>query len=254
MNGRAILRWTGRAALVPLFLGAMLGVALAYPEPFFAYHTERGNLTLYSDRPFDAAKVQTVLARIEARVRTSPLDDGAANTILVANADWRQRLFMNVVYGVGGVNFYPLTRNVFLRNANIEQDQLIRPNGTPAEAPRSFTYFAAHEIGHSLTGARLGAAHLWNWRLPQWIQEGYADYVGLGGDVDIDALYRQYRAGDRMMDYAKSGQYRRFRLLAAYFLQREHWSVDRLLQSGLSQADAEAMLNAGMRRHFHAGT
>ena len=242
-------RWVRRlgiAALVPVFLAGLVAVALANPEPFFAYHTLRGRLSLYSDRPFDTAKAQGILAKIEARLKTSPLDDGAPAAIFVSNADWRQRLFMNLAYGAGGVNFYPLTRNVFLRDAKIEADQLIRPDGTPAEAPRSFTYFAGHEIGHSLTGARLGAAHLWNWRLPQWIREGMADYVGLGGAVDIDALYRQYRAGDPMMDYAKSGQYRRFRLLVAFFLQRKHWSVDRLLQSGLPQADAEAMLNAGM--------
>ncbi len=245
---RRWMRWLGVATLVPVFLAGLVVVALANPEPFFAYHTARGRLTLYSDAPFDAVKGQAILARIEARLKTSPLDDGAAHAIFVSNARWRQRLFMNVAYGAGGVNFYPLTRNVFLRDSRIEADQLLRPDGTPAEAPRSFTYFAAHEIGHSLTGARLGAAHLWNWRLPQWVREGYADYVGLGGDVDVDALYRQYRAGDRMMDYAKSGQYRRFRLLVAFFLTREHWSVDRLLLSRMGQSDAEAAMNAAMTK------
>ncbi len=240
------LRWTLIAALAPAALGAMVGAALAYPQPFFAYHTARGNLALYSDRPFDAAKAQAVLARIAARLKASTLDDGGAHAIFVANADWRQRLFMNLAYGAGGVNFYPWTRNVFLRDAAIEQDQLIRPDGTPAESPRSFSYFAAHEIGHSLTGARLGAAHLWNWRLPQWLREGSADYVGLGGDIDVDALYARYRAHDPKFDYARSGQYALFRLLAAYFLKREHWSVDRLLNCGLSQEEAVARMNAGM--------
>ena len=240
-------RWLGLMALVPLALVACVGAALAYPEPFFAYHTALGRLTLYSDRPFDAARVQTILAQVEARLRTSPLDTGAPHAIFVANSDWRQRLFMNVAYGAGGVNFYPITDNVFLRDSRIERDELIRPDGTPAESPRSFTYFAGHEIGHSLTGAHLGAAHLWNWRLPQWEREGYADYVGLGGRIDIDALYKRYRAHDPKMDYAKSGQYTTFRMLVAYFLQREHWSIDRLLESNMPLDEAERRMEAGMK-------
>jgi hypothetical protein len=90
-------------------------------------------------------------------------------------------------------------------------------------------------------------AHLWNFAMPQWIREGYADYVGLGGDVDVAALYLRYRAGDPAMDYNRSGQYTRFRLLVAYLIQREHWTVDRLLTSNLSQDDAEKRLNADMK-------
>lgn len=242
------LRIAGLVALVPLALAAMVGTALAFPEPFFAYSVHEGRLTLYSDRPFDAAKARAILEHVDARLKTSPLDHGEASAIFVSNAAWRQRLFFTIAYGAGGVNYYPWTRNVFLRRADIDADQLIRPNGTPAEAPRTFTYYAAHEIGHSLTGKRLGLAHLWNWRLPQWIREGYADYVGLGGKVDVDALYRQYRAGDPTLNFAKTGQYKRFRLLVAFFLRHEHWSVDRLLLSNLPQAEAEARMNAALHR------
>src|SRR6201996_4428965 len=100
------LKWLGVAALVPVALAGMVGAALAYPQPFFAYHAERGDLSLYSDRPFDAVKAQSLLATIDARVRTSPLDDGTPNAIFVSNANWRQRLFMNMAYGAGGANFY----------------------------------------------------------------------------------------------------------------------------------------------------
>ncbi|MBS0470274.1 MAG: hypothetical protein JSR60_04315 [Proteobacteria bacterium] len=159
-------------AVVPVALAATIGVTLAYPRPFFSYSVTEGRLTLYSDAPFDRGKARTILERVDARLKTSPLDDGAADAIYVANARWRQRLFFNIAYGAGGVNFYPWTLNVFLRQSNIDKDELLRPNGIPAEYPRTFTYYAAHEIGHSLTGRHLGFAHLWNWRLPQWIREG----------------------------------------------------------------------------------
>lgn len=242
------LRWVGGTALVPVALAGMVGAALAYPQPFFAYHAARGRLAIYSDRPFDAAKAQGLLAAIDARLKTSPLDGGEANAVFVANVDWRQRLFMNIAYGAGGVNFYPWTRNVFLRTADIDHDRLFGRSGKAAAPPRTLVYYAAHEIGHSLTGKRLGAARLWNWRLPQWVREGYADYVGLGGDVDVAALYVRYRAHDPSMDWAKSGQYTTFRMLAAYFLTREHWSVDRLLNCGPAQDDAMRRMEAGMTR------
>lgn len=241
------LKWLGVAALVPVALAGMVGAALAYPQPFFAYQAERGRLSLHSDRPFDSVMAQALLAQIDARLKTSPIDDGAPSAIYVASADWRQRLFMNIAYGAGGVNFYPWTRNVFLRTADIDHNRLFGRSGKPTAPPRTFVYYAAHEIGHSLTGKRQGAARLWNWRLPQWVREGYADYVGLGGDVDVDALYARYRAHDREMDWAKSGQYTTFRLLAAYFLTREHWSVDRLLNCGLTQDQALRRMDAGMR-------
>ena len=151
-------------------------------------------------------------------------------------------------HGAAGVNYYPLSNDVFLRRSDIDRDQLFGHSGRPAPPPRTLAYYGAHEITHSLTAERLGAGKLWNHALPQWVREGYADYVGLAGKVDVDALYRRYRAGDPELDWKKSGSYARFRLLVAYMLERERWSVDRLLGGGLSQTRAEAIMNAGMAR------
>jgi hypothetical protein len=247
MNRRRILKWGGAIAAVPLTLALLLGTALAYPEPFFAYHAERGRLSLYSDKPFDAEKAKALLAEVERRIALSPLDHGAAHAVFVSNAAWRREIFMNTASGAAGVNFYPVTRNVFTRGAEIDRDELIRPSGTPAEKPRTFTYYMAHEITHSLTGEARGLAQLWNFRLPVWIREGYADYVGMGGKgpVDVDALYRLYRAKDRRFD-PKSGYYARYRLLVAFFLDRKGWSVAQLMASGMTLDDAEREMNAAM--------
>ena len=230
-----------------MVVGLNLGYAgvLAFPDCFFAYYTERGRLALYSDVPFDAGKGQKVLAGIDARLGRSPLDDGLPDRIFVANADWRQRLFMNIAYGAGGVNFYPITRNVFLRNSDIDTDTLYGRSGKASEKPRTFTYYAAHEIGHTLTAERLGVLHLWNFRLPVWIREGTADYVGLGGDIDVDELYVHYRAHDPFFDL-RSGHYDRYRLLVAYFLKRKHWSMDQLLRSNMTIDAAERQINGDL--------
>jgi hypothetical protein len=242
---RRFLRRLGALAL--FVVGVNIGYAgvLAFPDCFFAYYTERGRLSLYSDATFDAGTGQKILAGIDARLIRSPIDDRLSDRIFIANADWRQRLFMNIAYGAGGVNFYPITRNVFIRNSDIDADTVYGQSGKPSEKPRTFSYFAAHEIGHTLTAERLGLLHFWNFRLPTWIREGTADYIGLAGDIDVDELYARYRAHDPFFD-PKSGHYDRYRLLVAYFLKRKHWSMDQLLLSNMPMQEAEREMNADL--------
>jgi hypothetical protein len=135
---------------------------------------------------------------------------------------------------------------VFLRQADIAANRLLHlpcepvpaPNcGTPVAPPRTLAYYAAHEIGHDLIGERIGA--IANWRLPHWIREGLADYIGFGSQVDIDRLLAAWKRGDTDLDPKRSGTYARYRLLVAWFLDRQGWSIDRLLASDMPQAEAE---------------
>lgn len=222
-------------------------VLTTHPQGLFRYHVSAGRLGLYSDQPFAPAAGRRVLRDVEARLSTSPIDDSARHDIFICNADWRRTVFFNLAGGAAGVNYYPLTNNVFIRRADVDRDQVFGASGRPAAPPRALAYYAAHEITHSLTAERIGPTRLWNRALPQWVREGYADYVGLGGQVDIDALYRRYRAGDAEFDWRKSGRYARFQLLVAFVLNRAHWPLDRLLSAPPSQAEAEAMMDAGMR-------
>jgi len=240
--------------LVVIAANAALIALIAFPEPLFCCYTERGRLSLYSDEPFNPARAQALLDGIDARLRRSPLDHGEPAAIFISNADWRQRLLMNIAYGAGGVNFYPLTRNVFLRNADIDADTLYGRSGRPTERPRTLSYFAAHEIGHSLTGESLGMWHIWNWRSPVWIREGSADFIGFGGRVGVAELYSRFRAHDPVFNPA-SGHYDRYRLLTAYFLLNRHWPMERLLSSNITMPDAEKMMNADLGRNpANAGT
>jgi hypothetical protein len=250
MHWRKIAKWAGIVAAVPAGLAAVLGTALAYPQPFFAYHTQHGRLELFSDRPFDAAKAQVILASVEKRLARSPLDRHEAHRVFVTNSEWRRRLFFNVATGAAGVNFYPVTRNVFLRHSDIDGDVLYGRSGKPAASPRTLTYYMAHEITHSLTGEQRGLAHLYNWRLPVWVREGYADYVGLGGrgQIDVAAYYKRYRASDPQF-VAGSGFYDRYRMLAAFFLDRKHWGVPRLLDCNMTLDQAQTVMDTDMAKH-----
>ncbi len=235
--------WVLGAALAPLVL---IWALLVFPQPLFAYHVSSGRLNLYSDQPFDSDKARLILRDVEVRLSTSPIDDHRRHAVFIANAEWRRALFFTINGGAAGVNWHPVTTNVFLRRASVEQNAVFGASGKPAPPPRTLAYYAAHEITHTLTSERLGPGRLWNSALPQWVREGYADYVGMGGHIDVDDLYRRYRAGEPDLDYRRSGTYARFRLLVAYFLERGGWTIDDLLASTLSQEKAEALMNAGM--------
>lgn len=174
---RRILTASFNAAL--LVVAAAAGL-LAYPEPLYAHHVEKGRLRLYSDKPFDEAIGRAVLAEVERRLALAPpeLQDAVSvYRIFVSNDEWRRRLVFLWNDGAGGVNYYPIAGSVFLRQADINTDRLLRGNGQPVPPPRTLTYYAGHEIGHSLIGRRVGAYG--NWRLPAWVREGLADYSGI---------------------------------------------------------------------------
>ena len=93
---------------VIVLLGASVAAVLAYPQPLFAYHAERGALQLWSDRPFDAAKANDVLADAERRIARSPLPPGPRpHRVFSANAEGRRRLVVPANAGPAGGHQYP---------------------------------------------------------------------------------------------------------------------------------------------------
>jgi hypothetical protein len=227
------------AVLTPVAIGASV---LVHPQPAFAYHVHSGRLSLFSDRPFDVEKSKRLVAEVDRRLRLASLDhsDGE-HRIFVANSTWRARLLFLWNFGAGGVNYYPLTRNVFIRESDIDNDRVLHTTG-PVPPPRTFAYYATHEIAHSLAGEAVGplAYH----SLPAWIREGVADYIGLAQPVDFEELIERLRASDPELDPKRSGLYLRYRLLVSYFIDHEKWSLEQLLASRMPQPEAEARMLA----------
>lgn len=140
-------RWLVLIRLASIFFAAMLGSALAHPEPFFLYSAHEGRLSIYSDRPFEAARARKLLDAVDQRLSRSPLDHhNESHAIFISNADWRQRIFLNISYSAGGVNFAPFTRNIFVRTADIDKDVLFGHSGKPAAPPRTLAYFCTTRL------------------------------------------------------------------------------------------------------------
>jgi hypothetical protein len=227
--------------LLALCCAASVYVVLNVPRFLFPYHAHAGRLDLWSDDPFEPDAARRLMADAQARIERSVLDDHLPHGIVIANRDWHRRLVFLWNYGAAGLNWYPFTRNVFIRSASVTQNRVIRPSGKAVEPPRTLAYYIAHEIGHTLTAEHVG---LWRYHrhVPRWLREGIADYIGFGGQVNVDKLLRALHAGDPGLDPKKSGTYARYRMLVADLLDRKGWTMDRLLQSGISQSDAEAIV------------
>lgn len=238
---KKVLMWI---LLVFATLWALATTLLRHPSPLFAYRVQYGALSLYSDRAFDPAAGRAVLALAQAKLRRSGFDTPEqTHAIYICNARWRQRLFFTYAYGVGGINYYPASSNVFLRDASIERNRLIGPDGRELPGDRSLDYFIAHEAAHTLTGRALGWIDFH--RLPRWKREGYADYVGKGGAPDFAEAQSALRADAASMDWHRSGSYARYHLMVAYLLDRKGWDERRVLNETVDeQALTEDLLRA----------
>jgi len=227
--GKLVTKIIFRFALLAACVLAAFLLLLSFPQPLFSYSLRVDNLVLHSDRPIPSLSAQNVLKLAQDKLAKSPLySNREVYDIFVCNAAWRQALLFNKDYGAGGVALYPLSSNIFLRDSWIEQNRLISPLGTPVAADRTLDYFIAHEITHQATGKAIGPIRFL--KLPQYIREGYADYVGKGSSLNYDEAKRAFLAGAPEMDYKKSGLYLRYHLLVAYLLDHQGWTVSRLLR------------------------
>jgi hypothetical protein len=236
---RAALRVLGGSVAVFAAYTALL----EYPGALFPYSVQAGNLVLRSDKPFPASAGRRVLELAEAKLERSPLfSAGERHAVYICNERWRQVLFFNRTYGAGGVALYPLTGNVFLRDARVEENRLLSPRGMEVPGDRTLDYFVAHEITHQLTGSLLGPFRFYE--LPRWVREGYADYVGKGDSFDYDRAKVALFAGSIEMDPNRTGLYSRYHLSVFYALDRQHMTVEELLRRPPSEAAVEQHIRA----------
>ena len=242
-------RITTAASIAALFCVALSGTAVAaliHPQPLFPYRAALGRLSLYSDRPFDVVRAGEILMDVERRLSRSSLNDDSEHRIFISNSEWRRRVVFLWNAGAAGLNYFPLTRNVFIARADVDHDRVMMSSGQPKPLPRTLGYYAAHEIAHTLIKEQLP---LWRqFELPRWINEGLADDIGFGDEAELGRLIPRLQAGDPDLDPALSGHYDRYRLLVRHVMKRKGWSASELVASLMPQSEAEAMLQAEIER------
>lgn len=234
---------TGAAGLLGLLI--MYMVLAALPKPMFAYRAVYQNYHVWSDRPIPA-EITGVLDDVTRRLRTSVLHD--RNTpveIFFCNEPWRLWLYGRAFSTrLGGAADVWLTRQVFIRASDIPANRIHSPGRGPIAdaAQRPLSYFIAHEITHSDVSRSFGRTVML--RYPEWLLEGYADYVGKAGDFDFDANRALYLAGARELDRDRSGLYRGFHLKVAYLLDKKGWTLQQVFERAPAEAELDGWLRA----------
>ncbi len=233
--------------ILPLVaFGGFYLLLLNFPQPLFRWSVQADNLELYSDRPFAVEAGRRLLRSVQERLGLSPLYSvKRRHAIFVCNSRWRRPVFFLPAPGAGGVNYHPWTSNVFLVSAAIEDNRLINPSGKRDIHDRRLDHFATHELTHGLTSRELG---FWRHRnLPDWIKEGYAEYVARGAHLDYQQSVQAFLLDAPEMNLPKPAPYRRYETLVAFLLREKGWEVRKLLAEPLPQDKVEAMLRAATR-------
>jgi hypothetical protein len=227
-------------------LAAVVLVATAYaalllhPQPLFAYRHTYRHIIVASDQPIPG-ELDAILDRVVTRLRSSPLFDGERDhSVYLCQSRWRFVLFANVAWHAGGL-LSLVGRSVFLRPSEIAHDRLYGPSGREVTGERTLTYFIAHELTHTMTLDALGR---WRYsRLPEWVREGYADYVAKYR-FDAARALDDWRAGAPRMDPRAAGLYDRYQLMVWRVLDGDGVSVAELLAHPPRAEEVERRLAA----------
>lgn len=215
-------------ALFILIVLSFYALCLRFPEPFFKHHLRHENILLYSDRPIPGEALP-ILKEVRRRLARSDIYDPARKyRIFMCNHPARFAFFANFKHRVGGINYELFNGNSFLRGASIRHDRLIGPSGREVPGERTLAYFITHEVMHGITAARVNLVRYY--RLPQWIKEGYADYIARERFDFGDNLAR-FRNAAPEMDPHHSGLYLKYHLFVAYLLDIRRIGTEKMMKN-----------------------
>jgi hypothetical protein len=236
-----------RSRIVPLLIHALLFTIAAmvllwiYPQPLFVQHARHGQFEVWSDQPLPAS-LAPVLDDAMRRMRTSELahpDD--AYHVFICNASWRIWLFGgHFSERVGGFADTVITRNIYIRAADFNNNRLLLWPGAVMADPelRPLSYYIAHEAAHVMESRAFG--RLMYLRHPVWLTEGYADYVGKGGQFDFEETRQLLLLG--RLNARNGNLYRQFHLQVYQLVDRQKMDIRRVFDAPPDEAAILAAL------------
>jgi len=160
----------GILALLAGVVPVLVPQALAFP-----YQANVSGHRVWSERPLDQAALERVLARTDELVSASPIALPAEpRRIFLTSGGWRWHwLTLSAsVPGPFAISRRP-TENIVINASDVAQDLVT--TGAAVGGRRSLSSVIAHETAHGMLRRRYG---MWiDLTAPQWLREGYCDYV-----------------------------------------------------------------------------
>jgi hypothetical protein len=215
---------------------------LRIPQSLFSYHYEFKNFKVYSDREIPK-EIDIVLVDVLKRISKSELYEPTEKyAIFICNSGWRLALFTRDP-NVGGLVNQGLSKNVFIREAFINENRIVSPiKGKEIALPleRPLSYFIAHEITHSL---QTKVDRFMMFTTPEYIVEGYADYIGKSIDFNYQEYFELFIKQDKIMN-PSTGLYNKYHLIIAYLMDKKGMTFKEIVQSKMELEKVENELKA----------
>jgi hypothetical protein len=234
---RRLYRAFGRAIAVLILLYAGLHI---YPPILFAHSVAAQGITIYARAPLPPETTDRV-AEIAALVARSELAvPGRQEKIFVCNSPWTFRLFCPRTTGAFGASIF-FTDHVFIFDADLSAN-LARRNA-PEYNTRAFSPLVAHEITHGLIRHRLGTIQ--SFRLPDWINEGYCEYIAGEGSFPNEEGLRLLATNQKHPSSAF--RYFLYRQLVTHLIDRRNHTFNQLATQPPNPTTIESDLCASLR-------
>lgn len=207
------LRRTERMLGILAVLYALLHI---FPQTVFSHSVTANGITIYS-RSTMPPEATLCATRASELLKQSELAAAERHErVFVCDTPWLFRLFNPRCSGAFAVSV-PLTDNVFVAAADFYADVAMRSG--PDFNKRSFSAVMAHEIAHGLIRHRLGLVN--SIRLPDWVAEGYCDYVARESSFPEEDGLRLFASGQKHP--SMSYRYFTYRQMVRYLA--EHQSL-----------------------------
>ncbi len=213
-------------------LAVFYAVLHIFPQTVFSHSVTANGITIYSRSPLPPEATLCATRAAELLKRSELAVAERHEHVFVCDTPWLFRLFAPRSSGAFAVSV-PLTDNVFVAAADFFADAAMRSG--PDFNRRSFSSVMAHEITHGLIRHRLGLVG--GMRLPDWVSEGYCDFVARESSFPEEDGLRLFAFGQKHP--SMSYRYFTYRQMVSYLVEHQNLAFSEIVARG-NEPDAAA--------------